>query len=125
MPSLVRRMGWLLPVALAASAALPQQIEDGLSALVTKGEVILQGKTHSYLVRHLPPSSFPDLPDRISDALTQRGCLIPQTYEAHHPENVVHGSFQRTGSSDWAILCTAEGKVSLLVFFDSNPEPAV
>jgi len=47
--------------------------------------------------------------------------MIPQTYEAHHPENVVHASLERAGSSDWAVLCSAEGTVSLLVFFSSAP----
>jgi hypothetical protein len=50
----------------------------------------------------------------------RRGCLIPQTYEAHRPENVVHASLERRGSSDWAILCSANGTVSLLVFFSSG-----
>ena len=46
--------------------------------------------------------------------------MIPQTYEAYHPENVVHASLERAGSSDWAVLCSAEGTVSLLVFFGSR-----
>lgn len=57
----------------------------------------------------------------MQDELNRRGCLIPQTYEAHQPENVVHGSFERPGSSDWAALCSADGTVSLLVFFSSRP----
>ena len=48
--------------------------------------------------------------------------MIPQTYEAHRPENVIHGSFEKAGSSDWAVLCSAEGTVSLLVFFASALE---
>ena len=47
--------------------------------------------------------------------------MIPQTYEAHRPENVIHASLQRAGSSDWAVLCAAKGTVSLLVFFGSEP----
>ena len=57
--------------------------------------------------------------------LNRRGCLIPQTYEAHGPENVVHASLERAGSSDWAVLCSAEGTVSLLVFFGSTPAQLV
>jgi hypothetical protein len=52
--------------------------------------------------------------------LNRRGCTIPQTYAAHHPENVVHASLERAGSSDWAVLCSAEGTVSLLIFFDEG-----
>jgi hypothetical protein len=73
-----------------------------------------------YLVHHLPVSSFPELPASIVDLLNRRGCTIPQTYEAHHPENVVHASLERSGSSDWAVLCSVSGTVSLLVFFDSG-----
>ena len=50
--------------------------------------------------------------------------MIPQTYEAYHPENVVHASLERAGSSDWAVLCSAEGTVSLLVFFGSRSAQA-
>jgi len=74
-----------------------------------------------YLIRHLPVSSFPELPAVVADLLNRRGCLIPQTYEAHRPENVVHASLERTGSSDWAVLCSAQGTVSLLVFFTNAP----
>jgi hypothetical protein len=102
-----------------------QEPEAALKSLVTTGEVTIQGQTRQYVVRHLPPSSFPDLPDPVANELNQRGCLIPQTYQAHQPENAVHGSFQRAGSSDWAVLCSVKGTVSLLVFFDSSAKPSV
>ncbi len=81
---------------------------------------MIAGHSTPYLIRHLPVSSFPELPAAIQTELNRRGCLIPQTYEAHHPENVVHASLERAGSSDWAVLCSAEGTVSLLVFFGSR-----
>jgi len=81
----------------------------------------VDGKTVSYLIRRLPVTSFPDLPDPVAETLTQRGCLIPQTYQAHRPENVVRASFDRAGSSDWAVLCSAHGTVELLVFFGRDP----
>jgi hypothetical protein len=74
------------------------------------------------LIRHLPVSSFPGLPDQLRELLNRRGCFIPQTYEAHQPENVVHASLERAGSSDWAILCSSRGTVSLLIFFSSTPD---
>jgi hypothetical protein len=81
---------------------------------------VVEGQPTPYLVRHLPVSSFPDLPAGIQDLLNRRGCQIPQTYQAHRPENVVQASLERRGSSDWAVLCSAQGNVSLLVFFASN-----
>ncbi len=93
---------------------------QGTSPLVESGQIIVDGHPTPYLIRHLPVSSFPDLPSAIQMELSVRGCLIPQTYEAHRPENVVHASLERPGSSDWAVLCSAKGAVSLLVFFGSG-----
>jgi hypothetical protein len=95
--------------------------------LVDTGFVTVDGSRVSYRIRNLPVSSFPELPNPIAEVLTGRGCLIPQTYEAHRPENVIHASLERPGSSDWAVLCLAQGRVSLLVFFASAPpaEPIV
>jgi len=85
------------------------------------GQVVVDGRSTPYLIRRLPVSSFPDLPTPVQQVLNQRGCLIPQTYEAHQPENVVAARFERPGSLDWAVLCSVQGTVSLLVFFSSNP----
>jgi hypothetical protein len=82
---------------------------------------VLAGRSTSYLIRRLPVSSYPELPATVVGFLNRRGCLIPQTYEAHRPENVVHASLERAGSSDWAVLCSAQGTVSLLVFFSDTP----
>jgi hypothetical protein len=96
------------------------------TALVTTGIVEVNGQARAYTVRHLPVEAFPDLPEPIAQALASRGCTIPQSYEARGPENVIHGSFERPGSADWAVLCSTEGTVSLLVFFAGAPrKPAV
>jgi len=84
------------------------------------GKTSVDGRAVSYVIRRLPVESFPDLPEAVASVLSERGCLIPQTYQAHHPENVIQGSFERPGSSDWAVLCSAHGKVELLVFFAEN-----
>jgi hypothetical protein len=90
--------------------------------LSESGQIVVAGHSTPYLIHQLPVSSFPDLPSTIQTALNQRGCRIPQTYEAHRPENVVHASLERAGSSDWAVLCASNGTVSLMVFFASAPE---
>lgn len=112
-----RRTCAVLIAALAVSLAGAQTD----AALVTRGFVELGGKQVAYSIQHLPPASYPQLPASVAAELTRRGCLIPQTYEAHQPENVVHGSFERAASSDWAVLCSASGEVKLLVFFGSDP----
>jgi hypothetical protein len=87
--------------------------------LTERGKISVNGREVPYRIRNLPVSSFPELPAAVADALVARNCLIPQTYEAKRPENVIHGSLERAGSSDWAVLCSAGGQVSLLVFFSS------
>jgi len=105
--------------AMSQSALPPAQPNP--AQLTESGQIILAGRSTPYLIRHLPVSSFPELPAAVQDLLNRRGCLIPQTYEAHHPENVIHASLERPGSSDWAVLCSAQGTVSLLVYFSSAP----
>jgi hypothetical protein len=94
--------------------------DSSSNPLNVSGEVMADGHPTHYLIRHLPVHSFPQLPAAVQDALLRRGCLIPQTYEAHQPENVVHASLEYAGSSDWAVLCSVSGTVSLLVFFQGN-----
>lgn len=105
--------------------ASAQQPENEPQQLVHSGQITVDGHSASYRIRHLPVSSFPDLPEKVADQLNRRGCLIPQSYAAHHPENVVNGSLERNGSSDWAVLCSAQGTVSLMVFFGGAPSAPV
>jgi hypothetical protein len=106
-------------VSASAQNALPAA-KDLHEGLVARGEIVIAGHSTPYLIRHLPVSSFPALPDAVRDELNRRNCTIPQTYEAHRPENVVHANLEGTGGTDWAVLCAAQGTVSLLVFFDGG-----
>jgi len=87
-----------------------EQVEQG-QLQVPGGDLL------SYRIRLLPVASFPDLPPAIGAQLRSRGCMIPQTFEAQAPENVVQGAFRAKGSSDWAVLCSATGTTTLYVFF--------
>jgi hypothetical protein len=121
-----KRKRCVLVCVFAVLSASAQQPDPDSQRLVESGQVVVAGQNIPYLIRRLPVNSFPDLPAGVADELNQRQCMIPQSYEAHHPENVVRGSLERAGSSDWAVLCSAAGKVSLLVFFGSAPaKPAV
>jgi hypothetical protein len=113
------------PIPVGGQNALPPP-EPPLTQLAESGQILFDGRSTPYLIRHLPVSSFPDLPTAVQEQLNLRGCLIPQTYEAHRPENVIHASLERQRSSDWAVLCSAQGTVSLLVFFEGRPaQPAI
>ena len=118
----ISRVRWILAMLLCACSLLPaQQPQPSPAQLDVSGQIVVAGQSIPYLIRHLPISSFPGLPDELAALLNHRGCLIPQTYEAHRPENVIHASFERPGSSDWAVLCSERGTVSLLVYFSSAP----
>ena len=114
--------GWLLGGLLCACAiAVSQQLPVPAAQLEARGQIVVAGQSMPYLIRRLPVSSFPELPEGVAEALNRQGCMIPQSYGAHHPENVVHASLERAGSSDWAVLCSTQGRVSLLVIFASGP----
>lgn len=107
-------------LALTDARANPQS-DSTPAKLTERGYVNVSGSPVPYVIHRLPVSSFPQLPTAIAAHLEKLGCMIPQTYEAHRPENVIHGSLERAGSKDWAVLCAASGTVRLIVFFASEP----
>jgi len=103
-------------MAYAQAASTPPQTEQ-----VETGFAEIGGQSHvAYSIRLMPVSSFPQLPVEVARDLDGKGCMIPQTYEARAPENVIHGSFEKKGSKDWAALCSVHGVSTLYVFFSSN-----
>lgn len=100
--------------ALAQSDRSIEQVETGRVRLPTGADVV-------YRIRLLPLTSFPALPAIVAAQLDERKCMIPQTYEARTPENVVRASLERKGSDDWAVLCSVNGATTLYVFFQSEP----
>lgn len=116
----------VIALALQARAQMPPTPGNAAAKLLNEfGQAVVEGHSSPYLIRRLPLNAFPQLPSAIVNELTERDCLIPQTYEAHRPENVVHASLERPGSSDWAVLCSTNGRVSLLVFFGSATQKPI
>lgn len=107
---------------LAVVSVAPAQVDSAKPNLTERGHLDVEGRETPYLIRRLPVSSFPELPRQIAARVEERGCMIPQTFQAHRPENVIHASLERAGSSDWAMLCSSGGTVQLMVFFGSSPE---
>ncbi|HLH41109.1 MAG TPA: hypothetical protein VKX39_18310 [Bryobacteraceae bacterium] len=66
--------------------------------------------------RRLKPDHFSDLPRPIVSVLGARGCLIPQPSAGGPPRNVIHGEFFQKGQTAWAVVCSARGVSSILVF---------
>lgn len=123
----------LLAVAASAQAVLgplshTERIESGTMPCPTQPqpdnrlhEGLVPGPVMChYRIRLLPVASFPQLPEVVVRELDEKGCMIPQTYEAHGPENVISGSFEKPGSNDWAALCSVKGMTTLYVFFQSD-----
>lgn len=94
--------------------AQTEQVETGRASLPNGQEV-------TYRIRLLPLESFPQLPSVVTGALREKHCMVPQTYEAHAPENVIRGAFEKKDSKDWAALCSVNGTTTLYVFFASQP----
>ena len=109
----------LLLVASQVAAICPEaQIQPVNSEHVESGQIESPGGTVlHYRIRLLPVASFPGLPLPVTAQLSHRQCMIPQSFEARQPENVVHGAFRSPGSADWAVLCSVSGSTTLYVFF--------
>jgi len=114
----VRKLAILFVLAILTSALSAQEGEQ-----VESGQVQIAGKSYAYRIRRLPLSAYPELPPSVRAVLEQRGCMVPQTWEARRPENAIHGAFYQSGHQDWAVLCSHEGESSLLVFRDGIGTP--
>lgn len=101
-------LGTLLAASIIATAQDTEKIVRG-----HKGD-------QSFAFRMLPPATFTELPAPILRDLEKRHCMIPQSYEAKSPENVVHGAFLQQGSNDWAVLCSQDGTSTLLVYWNGT-----
>lgn len=73
-------------------------------------------------VRRLNPADFPELPPAVAAVLSRRGCTIPQPDRDGPGVNVIRGEFFEAGSVGWAVLCSTEGKSSILVFRSGQDE---
>lgn len=57
--------------------------------------------------------------------LQSRHCTIPQPTNNGPARNVIRGEFFQKGQKGWAVLCSRDGKSSILVFrnnHDSHPD---
>ncbi len=119
--SILIRITAVVVAATVVAAGSGQAHAQSASESVASGTLRVDGVMRRYQFRRLPVSSFPEIPSRIAAVLTERGCMIPQTWQAHRPENVIHGSFEHAGTEDWAMLCSVQGTTSLLVFLADAP----
>ena len=62
------------------------------------------------------PSVFAQLPPTVVRNLTERRCVIPQSYPDSTPHNVVSGQFTTPGRVDIAVLCLRDTTSVILVY---------
>ncbi|MGB8128573.1 MAG: hypothetical protein WCG81_02160 [Candidatus Angelobacter sp.] len=68
-------------------------------------------------IARFKPGDFPNLPAELRKVLEDRGCTIPQPYNAGgQKKNVITGAFTIAGETDWAVLCSHEKRSAILVF---------
>ncbi len=115
----------LLTAPLPAPPQDSAQAQTAAERIESGSMVSADGKPVAYRIRLLPVSSFPDLPAAVATELNRRGCMIPQSFEAKQPENVIHGAFRAAGSSDWAALCSSQETTTLYVFFVGQRESPI
>lgn len=84
--------------------------------LLLAGPASAQAHAARSTVRRLAPNAFRQLPAGVRRALVERGCLIPQPWDARTPTNVVHGSFTTAHANEWAILCSMHGVEQILIY---------
>lgn len=72
----------------------------------------------------LSPTAFPELPKEVVRELQRRGCTVPQSYPLTERSNVIRGEFARPGQTDWAVVCSAKGISSVLVFWSGTDKVA-
>ena len=105
-----RAIVWLLFFWLPWSTAFPQLTKEDWQ------------HAESAIVR-LGPGDFPDLPADVRTVLEQRGCTVPQPYNAGvQKRNVVSGQFTAVGQTEWAVLCSHEKRSAILVFRGAHPD---
>jgi hypothetical protein len=72
------------------------------------------------MVKRLPPTAFPELPEDLKRYLSERQCTIPQTFASTQPHNVIQGEFAQKGQKDWAVLCSTGQVSSILIFWGGS-----
>lgn len=74
------------------------------------------------VVRETPVSEFSQLPPPVRQDLNRRGCTVPQPPASRKLANAIHGHFQDSQHTDWAVLCDSQktGTSMLLVYWNGN-----
>jgi len=78
---------------------------------------ILLNQLDSQITR-LRPLELSSVPAGIAQQLENRGCLIPvMTYGGASKPNVTRGRFATADQQDWAVLCSQNGRSSILIIW--------
>ena len=86
------------------------------SAIADELKPTLPGVRGDDGVRRLTPSTWPRLPEWLARSLRNASCEIPQFGLEIPANNIVSGRFLVATRIDWAVVCSAGGSSTLLIF---------
>jgi hypothetical protein len=66
--------------------------------------------------RYLEPKQVREIPAPVRADLEARGCRIPRFTKWDGPHNAIQGQFVAAGRQDWAILCAANDRSTILLY---------
>lgn len=66
--------------------------------------------------RYLEPKQVRELPAAVKADLEARNCRIPKFTKWDGPHNAISGQFLQAGRQDWAVLCAANDKTTILLY---------
>jgi hypothetical protein len=103
-----------------------EKILPRLEAVVARPEVKFDWDAAARNIRRLPVSAFPGLPASVAAVLTARQCTIPQPFGDRRAHNAIRGEFFAKGEMSWAVICSVDGRSSILAFRNNHDaSPAV
>jgi hypothetical protein len=95
-------------------------VKRALASLAAVGAVLAHpcGAQPSTLM-YREPSSFTQLSAAIIDVLNNEGCRVPQGIINNEvvSTNVISGEFAQKGQTDWAVLCSRQGRQYIRIFW--------
>lgn len=85
----------------------------------TSDSIYLEGAKKTV---RLTEESFPVMPTKIREYLSQNSYTIPQIFGSDEPHNVITGEFIRRGIKDWAVLASKNLKSKIIVFHNGSAD---
>ena len=117
------KCGWLYGGALLACSLLPaQKPEPTLPPLITTGQIVLDGRSTPYRIRHLPSPRSPTCPKRSPPCSPAAAASFRKPTRRAALKTSSTPASRRPAPPIGPSSAPQDGTVSLLVYFSSAPE---